>query len=146
MWKRSLLLRSRWNSGVRFRWLPSPRGIAPPRRQFATEVSAAELQFGQPVHETHPHILRPGECMRNSIMSSMNTADWKLVTPGITAQEYAQRRSRLANRLPKNAIAVLAAAEVKYKAPGIFYEYHQDPDFFYLTGRGSNLRGKCNGC
>ncbi|KAL2012322.1 hypothetical protein VTN00DRAFT_5040 [Thermoascus crustaceus] len=86
------------------------------RRSYAT-VSAAELQFGQPVHETHPHILQPGE-----------------LTPGITALEYAHRRSRLANRLPKNAIAVLAASEVKYRASGIFYEYHQDPDFFYLTG------------
>ncbi|KAL1986600.1 hypothetical protein VTN96DRAFT_6178 [Rasamsonia emersonii] len=86
------------------------------RRSYAT-ISAAELQFGQPVHETHPHILNPGE-----------------LTPGITALEYAHRRSRLANRLPRNAIAVLAAAEVKYRAPGIFYEYHQDPNFFYLTG------------
>lgn len=29
-------------------------------RTYAT-VSAAELQFGQPVHETHPHILKAGE-------------------------------------------------------------------------------------
>lgn len=56
------------------------------------------------------------------------------MTPGITALEYAQRRSRLANRLPKGAIAVVAASEVKYRSSGIFYEYHQDPDFFYLTG------------
>jgi intermediate cleaving peptidase 55 len=56
------------------------------------------------------------------------------VTPGITALEYAHRRSRLANRLPKNAIAVLSAADVKYRASGIFYEYHQDSNFFYLTG------------
>ena len=32
------------------------------RRTYATvSVSAADLQFGQPVHETHPHLLRPGE-------------------------------------------------------------------------------------
>lgn len=80
-------------------------------------ISAAEMQFGQPIHETHPHILNHGE-----------------LTPGITALEYAHRRSRLASRLPRDAIAVLAAADVKYRAPGIFYEYHQDPDFFYLTG------------
>lgn len=30
-------------------------------RNYAS-VSAAQLQFGQPVHETHPHILKPGEC------------------------------------------------------------------------------------
>lgn len=56
------------------------------------------------------------------------------VTPGITALEYAQRRSKLANKLPKNAIAVLAASEVKYRASGIFNEYRQDSNFFYLTG------------
>lgn len=58
-----------------------------------------------------------------------------LVTPGITALEYAQRRSKLANKLPKGAIAVLAASEVKYRAPGIFNEYRQDSNFFYLTGK-----------
>jgi hypothetical protein len=30
-------------------------------RSYAS-VSAAQFQFGQPVHETHPHILKPGEC------------------------------------------------------------------------------------
>lgn len=86
------------------------------RRAYAS-ISAAELKFGQPLHETHPHILNPGE-----------------LTPGITALEYAHRRSRLANRLPKHAIAVLSAAEVTYRASGIFNEYRQDSNFFYLTG------------
>lgn len=31
------------------------------RRTYATSVGAAELKFGQPLHETHPHILEPGE-------------------------------------------------------------------------------------
>lgn len=30
-------------------------------RSYATSVAAAELKFGQPLHETHPHILSPGE-------------------------------------------------------------------------------------
>ncbi|OJK02624.1 hypothetical protein ASPACDRAFT_75766 [Aspergillus aculeatus ATCC 16872] len=85
-------------------------------RTYAS-ISAAELKFGQPLHETHPHILNPGE-----------------LTPGITALEYAQRRSRLANQLPKHAVAVLAASEVTYRAAGIFNEYRQDSNFFYLTG------------
>lgn len=43
---------------------PAPRSIrrafhpSPPRRDL---VSAADLQFGQPLHETHPHLLKPGE-------------------------------------------------------------------------------------
>ncbi|KAL9608310.1 MAG: hypothetical protein Q9167_006849 [Letrouitia subvulpina] len=82
-----------------------------------TSISAADLQFGQPVHETHPHLLRPGE-----------------LTPGLTALEYAQRRSKLASKLPKNAVAVLAAADVKYRSGAVFYEFHQESNFFYLTG------------
>ncbi|KAJ5303177.1 hypothetical protein N7476_009976 [Penicillium atrosanguineum] len=88
-----------------------------PRRAFATSVGAAELKFGQPLHETHPHLLEPGE-----------------LTPGVSALEYARRRSRLANKLPKGAIAVLASSEVKYRAPGIFNVYRQESNFFYLTG------------
>ncbi|QKX58745.1 uncharacterized protein TRUGW13939_05872 [Talaromyces rugulosus] len=98
----------------------TPRGhrwTTPAQTRTYASVSAAELQFGQPIHETHPHLLGPGE-----------------LTPGITALEYAHRRSRLANRLPKNAIAILSAADIKYRASGIFYEYHQDSNFFYLTG------------
>ena len=58
-----------------FRWLES----GTPYRKFSgfllsraslqslaarryTSVSAAELQFGQPLHETHPHLLKAGEC------------------------------------------------------------------------------------
>jgi intermediate cleaving peptidase 55 len=117
--------------------LPSRQAAC--RRTYAS-ISAAELHFGQPVHETHSHILEPGECLytlhrySHLYKTICVTNAGKIVTPGITALEYAQRRSRLANRLPKNAIAVLAAAEIKYRAPGIFYEYHQDADFFYLTG------------
>ncbi|KAI4097760.1 MAG: hypothetical protein LQ344_000032 [Seirophora lacunosa] len=87
-----------------------------PHRSYAS-LSAAELQFGQPLHETHPHLLKPGE-----------------LTPGITALEYAQRRSNLASKLPKNGIALLAASELKYRSGPVFYEFHQDSDFFYLTG------------
>ena len=82
-----------------------------------TTVNAADLTFGQPVHETHPHLLRPGE-----------------LTPGITAVEYADRRSRLAARLPENAIAIVAASDIQFRSGNVFYEFHQDPDFYYLTG------------
>lgn len=80
-------------------------------------IHAADLSFGQPVHETHPHLLAPGE-----------------LTPGITAQEYADRRSRLAAKLPEKSIAIVAASDTIYRSGSVFYEFHQDPDFFYLTG------------
>lgn len=56
------------------------------------------------------------------------------VTPGITAAEYAQRRSRLASKLPKNAVAIVAASDIKFRSGAVFYEFHQEPSFFYLTG------------
>ena len=85
-------------------------------RSYAS-ISAAECQFGQPVHETHPHLLGPGE-----------------LTPGITAQEYANRRTELAKQLPVNGIAIIAAADTVFRSGSVFYEFHQDPDFLYLTG------------
>ncbi|KAK4549508.1 hypothetical protein LTR36_006505 [Oleoguttula mirabilis] len=80
-------------------------------------VSAAEVQFGQPLHETHPHVVRPGE-----------------LTPGISALEYHHRRAALARKLPQNSVAVLAAADTKFRSGAVFYEFHQEPNFFYLTG------------
>ena len=31
-------------------------------------------------------------------------------------------------------LALLAAADVKYRSGAVFYKFHQDSDFFYLTG------------
>lgn len=56
------------------------------------------------------------------------------MTPGISALEYHQRRSRLAKELPPNSIAILAASDLKYASGAVFYKFHQDPDFLYLTG------------
>ncbi|KAF2239642.1 metallopeptidase family M24, partial [Viridothelium virens] len=63
------------------------------------------------------------------------------VTPGITALEYAHRRSKLARQLPTNGIAVVAAADLKFKSGSVFYEFHQSSDFFYLTGNASSREG-----
>merc|ERR1712129_416178 len=60
------------------------------RSYGVASVSAADLKFGQPVYETHPHILKAGE-----------------LTPGITAQEYADRRAALANSMSEGGVAVL---------------------------------------
>ena len=36
--------------------------------------------------------------------------------------------------MPDKAIAIVAASDVKYRSGNVFYKFHQDPDFFYLTG------------
>ncbi|KAH7135760.1 peptidase M24, structural domain-containing protein [Dendryphion nanum] len=102
-----------WQSLSRARWRGGSRTLG--RRGIT--VSASELRFGQPLHETHPHLLKAGE-----------------VTPGITAQEYYNRRVKLAEALPPNSIAVLAASDIKYRSGAVFYKFHQDPDFLYFTG------------
>jgi len=40
----------------------------------------------------------------------------------------------LAKKLPKNSIAILKGNDVKYRSGAVFYEYHQEPNFYYLTG------------
>ena len=86
-------------------------------RAISNLRSAAHIQFGQPLHETHPHLIAPGE-----------------LTPGISALEYHHRRAALTRKLPRNSVAILGASDVKYRSGAVFYEFHQEPNFFYLTG------------
>ena len=103
-------------------------------RPYAS-LSASNLQFGQPLHETHPHLLQTGEReIVLSASSSVTNAVCSIVTPGITALEYAQRRTKLASKLPHNGIAIIASSNIKYRSGAVFYEFHQDSNFFYLTG------------
>ncbi|KAK3069298.1 aminopeptidase [Teratosphaeriaceae sp. CCFEE 6253] len=97
-----------------FRSRPS---LPPHHRTKATLRPAREIQFGQPLHETHPHLIAPGD-----------------LSPGISALEYHHRRAALTAKLPRNSVAILAAADLKYRSGAVFYQYHQDPNFFYLTG------------
>lgn len=48
--------------------------------------------------------------------------------------EYSDRRSRLCSSLPENSVAVMISSSLKYRSGAVFYEYHQDPNFLYLTG------------
>ena len=50
------LLRTRWRPIVRQSATTTIR-----HRRWIQSVSAADLKFGQPLHETHPHLLEPGE-------------------------------------------------------------------------------------
>ncbi|KAK9479644.1 peptidase M24, structural domain-containing protein [Lipomyces japonicus] len=82
-------------------------------RTYAT----IQTGFGQPTFETRPHLLSEGE-----------------ITPGISALEYHKRRNDLAEKLPVGAAAIIVGWEIKYRSGAVFYEFHQNPDFYYLTG------------
>ena len=108
------------------------RRVSPPSRHHS--ISAANLHFGQPLHETHPHLLAEGERESYILINVQHLADFSSVTPGISALEYHQRRQDLIRRLPANSLAILVANDVKFKSGAVFYEFHQDSNFFYLTG------------
>lgn len=74
------------------------------------------LVAGQPVHETHPELLQPGE-----------------VAPGISTSELDERRKKLSAAIPPKSVAVLSAADAITVA-GIREPYRQDANFLYLTG------------
>ncbi|KAI8325641.1 hypothetical protein GQ54DRAFT_295243 [Martensiomyces pterosporus] len=73
--------------------------------------------YGQPTHETHPHLVAEGE-----------------VTPGITAAEYEARRQRLLSSLPNGSSLVVFSSRMFFVSPHVFHAYRQDSDFYYLTG------------
>lgn len=52
----------------------------------------------------------------------------------LTKQFHKDRRLKLREKLPPNAMAVFFANAVRNRANDQDYVYHQDPDFYYLTG------------
>src|SRR4051812_7705798 len=47
---------------------------------------------------------------------------------------HKERRAKLREKLPPNAVAVFFANPVRNRANDTEYMYHQDPNFYYLTG------------
>jgi len=47
---------------------------------------------------------------------------------------HAERRQALRQLMPKNAVAVFFSSPVRNLSNDIYYDYHQDPNFYYLTG------------
>lgn len=67
-----------------------------PNRHFS--INKWFSLYGQPIYTTHPHLIKPTE-----------------LTPGITATEYAARRSQLASIIPSHSLIVLIGAQIMYK-------------------------------
>jgi Xaa-Pro aminopeptidase len=65
----------------------------------------------------------------NSIISQNDTPKDYL-----TSEFHKSRRDALRAKMPKNTVAVFFANAVRNRANDVDYVYHQDPDFYYLTG------------
>jgi len=52
----------------------------------------------------------------------------------LTKTFHKERREKLREKLPSNSVAVFFSNPVRNRSNDVDYAYHQDPDFFYLTG------------
>lgn len=52
----------------------------------------------------------------------------------LTKEFHKERRIQLREDLPENSVAVFFANAVRNRSNDVDYIYHQDPDFYYLTG------------
>jgi Xaa-Pro aminopeptidase len=57
-----------------------------------------------------------------------------LPTDFLSKDFHTGRRDLLREKLPANSVAVFFANAMRNRANDVDYVYHQDPDFFYLTG------------
>lgn len=67
------------------------------RVQSVRKYATLAPTYGQPLHQSHPHLVARGE-----------------LTPGIQAAQYEQRRAELMDALPDDSLVVSIAAPIKY--------------------------------
>jgi len=65
---------------------------------------------------------------------TLTAQDADLPTDFLAKDFHKDRREKLRAKLPANSVAVFFANPVRNRANDVEYVYHQDPDFFYLTG------------
>ena len=52
----------------------------------------------------------------------------------LTPEFHAERRADVRAKMPPNSVAVFFANPIRNRANDVDYHYHQDPNFYYLTG------------
>ncbi|NOT74789.1 MAG: aminopeptidase P family protein [Cyclobacteriaceae bacterium] len=75
-------------------------------------------------------------CTLLLIISFLTSFSQNLDLPAdfLTKDFHKERRQKLRDVLPPNSVAVVFANAVRNRANDVDYGYHQDPNFFYLTG------------
>ncbi|KAF0852384.1 mitochondrial intermediate cleaving peptidase 55 Icp55 Xaa-Pro aminopeptidase [Andalucia godoyi] len=80
--------------------------------------SLPRVALAQPHWTSHPHILpRPN-----------------MITPGISSQEFQERRTKLASALPNDCLFLVPGYPTRYVSHDIPYPFRQETDMFYFTG------------
>jgi len=65
---------------------------------------------------------------------SLLAQDADLPNDFLSKDFHKDRREKLRTSIPKNSVAVFFANPVRNRARDVDYAYHQDPDFYYLSG------------
>jgi Xaa-Pro aminopeptidase len=52
----------------------------------------------------------------------------------LPANFHKERRQKLRDLMPDSSVAVFFSSPIRNRSNDVDYEYHQDPDFYYLTG------------
>ena len=53
---------------------------------------------------------------------------------GLSSEFHKKKRNQLREKLPNNSVAVFFSAPIRNRANDVDFEYHQNPNFYYLTG------------
>ncbi|WP_420553182.1 aminopeptidase P N-terminal domain-containing protein [Tenacibaculum aiptasiae] len=68
------------------------------------------------------------------LLGTLNTLIAQTPTDYLSADFHKNRREILRSKMPKNSVAVVFANPIRNRANDVDYVFHQDPNFYYLTG------------
>ncbi len=69
-----------------------------------------------------------------SLIVFFSTAQSGQPTDFLSKEFHKNRREALRAKMPKNSVAVFFSNPIRNRSNDVDYVYHQDPDFYYLTG------------
>ncbi|MDX1760598.1 MAG: aminopeptidase P N-terminal domain-containing protein [Christiangramia sp.] len=67
-------------------------------------------------------------------LTSITIGQNAIETDQLSAEFHRNRRNEVRKRMPSNTVAVFFANPVRNRSNDTDFDYHQDPDFYYLTG------------
>ena len=53
---------------------------------------------------------------------------------GISNEFHLKNRNNLRDQMPENSVSVLFSNPVRNRSNDVYYSYHPDPNYYYLTG------------
>ncbi len=68
------------------------------------------------------------------VLTQFMVAQELIPTDYLSKEFHKDRREALRKKMPKNSVAIFMANPIRNRANDVDYVYHQDPNFYYLTG------------